>query len=82
VKERAQRVRWLEVPPDKFSQFTQHYIQFEDQKLLEFMPTKKRKLIQALPEKLKNKAVSLLEENRYDLRTTTGLTKFISDLDN
>lgn len=68
--------------PDKFSQFTQHYIQFEDQKLLEFIPTKKRKLINALPEKLQNKAISLFEENKYDLRTTSGLTAFISDLDN
>lgn len=68
--------------PDKFSQFTQHYIQFEDQKLLEFIPTKKRKLINALPEKLQSKAISLFEENKYDLRTTSGLTAFISDLDN
>jgi hypothetical protein len=68
--------------PDKFSQFTQHYIQFEDQKLLEFIPTKKRKLINALPEKLQGKAISLFEENKYDLRTTSGLTAFISDLDN
>ena len=68
--------------PDKFSQFTQHYIQFEDQKLLEFIPTKKRKLINALPDKLQSKAISLFEENKYDLRTTSGLTAFISDLDN
>ncbi|MDA0677863.1 MAG: hypothetical protein O3B34_01405 [Bacteroidetes bacterium] len=68
--------------PDKFSQFTQHYIQFEDQKLLEFIPAKKRKLINALPEKLQSKAISLFEENKYDLRTTSGLTAFISDLDN
>ena len=68
--------------PDKFSQFTQHYIQFEDQKLLEFIPTKKRRLINALPEKLQSKAISLFEENKYDLRTTSGLSAFISDLDN
>ena len=68
--------------PDKFNQFIEYYYQINDERLLQYLPNKRRKIVESLPQDYQIKAVDLLKENRYTLKSPEGLIQFISDLDN
>lgn len=67
--------------PDKFNQFIEYYYQINDERLLQYLPNKRRKIIEALPQNYQTKATDLLKENRYALKSQESLIQFISDLD-
>jgi len=67
--------------PDKFNQFIEYYYQINDERLLQHLPNKRRKIVEALPQDYQLKASNLLQENRYTIKTEEGLLEFIADLD-
>jgi hypothetical protein len=67
--------------PDKFNQFIEYYYQINDERLLQYLPNKRRKIVESLPQDYQIKATDLLKENRYTLKSQEGLIQFISDLD-
>ena len=67
--------------PDKFNQFIEYYYQINDERLLQYLPNKRRKIVEALPQDYQLKASNLLQENRYTIKTEEGLLEFIADLD-
>ena len=67
--------------PDKFNQFIEYYYQINDERLLQHLPNKRRKIIESLPQEYQIKAADKLKENRYTLKSQEGLIQFISDLD-
>ena len=67
--------------PDKFNQFIEDYYQINDERLLQHLPNKRRKIIESLPQGYQMKATDLLKKNRYTLKSQEGLIQFISDLD-
>ena len=66
--------------PDKFNQFIEYYYQINDERLLQYLPNKRRKIVESLPQDYQIKAADLLKENRYTLKSQEGLIQFISDL--
>ena len=66
--------------PDKFNQFIEYYYQINDERLLQYLPNKRRKIVESLPQDYQIKATDLLKENRYTLKSQEGLIQFISDL--
>jgi hypothetical protein len=67
--------------PDKFNQFIEYYYQINDERLLQYLPNKRRKIVESLPQDYQIKAADLLKENRYTLKSPEGLIQFISDLE-
>ena len=67
--------------PDKFNQFIEYYYQINDERLLQHLPNKRRKIVESLPQDYQIKAADLLKENRYTLKSQEGLIQFISDLE-
>jgi hypothetical protein len=67
--------------PDKFNQFIEYYYQINDERLLQHLPNKRRKIVESLPKDYQIKATEILKENRYTLKSQEGLIQFISDLD-
>ena len=67
--------------PDKFNQFIEYYYQINDERLLQHLPNKRRKIVESLPQDYQIKAADLLKENRYTLKSQEGLIQFVSDLD-
>jgi hypothetical protein len=68
--------------PDKFNQFIEYYYQVNDERLLQYLPNKRRKIIEALPKDYQIKATDLIKKNRYGFKSREGLLQFITDLDN
>ena len=67
--------------PDKFNQFIEYYYQINDERLLQYLPNKRRKIVESLPQDYQIKAADLLKGNRYTLKSQEDLIQFISDLD-
>ena len=67
--------------PDKFNQFIEYYYQINDERLLQHLPNKRRKIIEALPKDYQIKATDLIKKNRYGFKSREGLLQFITDLD-
>jgi hypothetical protein len=67
--------------PDKFNQFIEYYYQINDERLLQYLPNKRRKIVESLPQDYQIKAADLIKGNRYTLKSQEGLIQFISDLD-
>ncbi len=67
--------------PDKFNQFIEYYYQINDERLLQHLPNKRRKIVEALPQDYQIKAADLLKENRYTLKSQESLIQFVTDLD-
>jgi len=53
--------------PDKFNQFIEYYYQINDERLLQYLPNKRRKIVESLPQYYQIKATNRLKENRYTL---------------
>jgi hypothetical protein len=68
--------------PDKFNQFIEYYYQVNDERLLQYLPNRRRKIIEALPQDYQIKASDLIKKKRYDFKSREGLLQFITDLDN
>lgn len=68
--------------PDKFNQFIEYYYQINDERLLQYLPSKRRKIVEALPQDYQSKATDLIKKNRYVFKSREGLIQFITDLDN
>ena len=68
--------------PDNFNQFIEYYYQVNDERLLQYLPNKRRKIIEALPKDYQIKATDLIKKNRYSFKSREGLLQFITDLDN
>ncbi len=67
--------------PDKFNQFIEYYYQINDERLLQYLPNKRIKIVESLPQDYQIKAADLLKGNRYTLKSQEDLIQFISDLD-
>ena len=67
--------------PDKFNQFIEYYYQINDERLLQYLPKKRRKIVESLPQDYQIKAAGILKGNRYTLKSQEDLIQFISDLD-